>query len=158
MDVSLMIGDFKFNYRVAAIVKNGNKILLHKNRTEDFYAIPGGRIQIGEDSKSALKREFLEEMGVDVDVSRMIGAVENFFEYDNKKFHEVMIVYNVEFDKNSDLYNKDIIKGIETDSQLEFVWKSFDEIENLDLRPKSIKKVLKNVNVYNEFFNIIDKV
>ena len=66
MDVSVMTENIKFNYRVATIIKNGDKILLHKSKKDDFFAIPGGRIMIGEDSKTALKREFLEEMGADI--------------------------------------------------------------------------------------------
>ena len=58
MDVSVMINNTKFNYRVATLIKSNNKILLHKNKEDDFYAIPGGRIMIGETSENALKRVF----------------------------------------------------------------------------------------------------
>ena len=32
MDVSVMINNTKFNYRVATLIKNNNKILLHKSK------------------------------------------------------------------------------------------------------------------------------
>ena len=80
---------------------------MHKNINDDFYAIPGGRIKIGEDSISARKREVYEEIGVNVNVDKMIGLVENFFEYNGKKHHEVMIVFSSSFDKDSDLYNQE---------------------------------------------------
>ena len=154
MDVSLMIKDFKFNYRVATVIKNGDKILLHKNINEDFYAIPGGRIKIGEDSISAIKREVYEEIGVNIKVNKMIGLVENFFEYNGKKHHEVMIVFSSSFDKDPNLYNQEIIKGIEKDGELNLVWKSLDEIKQLDVRPIKLKNTL--INKQEEIFHIVN--
>ena len=39
MDVSVMIDDIKFNYRVATIIRNGDKILLHKSKKDALNAI-----------------------------------------------------------------------------------------------------------------------
>lgn len=144
MDVSIEIENIKFNYRVAGIIRHQNRILLHKNDDDIFYAIPGGRITIGETSKEALKREFKEEMGINSTKLKFRGIIENFFEYNKKKYHEVMIVYDVEFDPDSEIYKKDVIKGIEEESKLNFVWKTLDEIENIDLRPKNLKDILIN--------------
>lgn len=154
MDVSLMIKDFKFNYRVATVIRNGDKVLLHKNKNEDFYAIPGGRIKIGEDSISAIKREVFEEIGVNINVDKMIGLVENFFEYDGKKHHEVMIVFSSSFNKGSEYYNQEIIKGIEKDGELNLVWKSVEDIKELDVRPIKLKNTL--INKQDGFFHIVN--
>lgn len=62
MDISVILDRYKFNYRVACIIQNKDKILLHKNKEDIFYALPGGRVKIGENSISALKREFMEEI------------------------------------------------------------------------------------------------
>lgn len=97
MDISLMINEYKFNYRVACIIKNGDKILLHKSKKDDFYALPGGRVMIGEDSASTLKREFEEEMGAKIEVKNFLGLVENFFEYNEKKYHELMLLFEAQF-------------------------------------------------------------
>lgn len=142
MDVSVMIENVKFNYRVAAIIKNGDKILLHKSKKDNFFAIPGGRIMIGEDSEAALKREFLEEIGTNVFVKKYLGTIENFFEYNGKKYHELMIVYEAKFEKESDKYNMDKIVGLEEDGKIEFIWKTIEQIKELDLRPKFIKDSL----------------
>ena len=142
-DVSFMLNNFKFNYRVATIIKHDDKILLHKNVNDIFYALPGGRIKIGEDSKTALAREFNEEMNVNINIKKMISVVENFFNYDNKEYHEVMLVYESEF-VDSNLYSKDIIKGIEKEGELYFVWKKITELTNLDVRPIIIKKIICN--------------
>lgn len=156
MDVSFIMSDYKFNYRVATIIRNDYKILLHKNKNDIFYAIPGGRVKIGEDSIKTLKREFLEEIGAKIKVDRMIGVVENFFTYNNKEYHELMLIYESSFEKDEGFYDKKIVKGIENDGKIEFVWKSIAEIKELDLRPKKLKDLLIDNNM-KDFVHIIDK-
>ena len=142
MDVSPIIGDTKFNYRVAGIIRNKGKILLHKNEKEDFYAIPGGRIKIGEDSISAMKREVSEEIEANIIVSDMKAVIENFFELEGMKYHEVMLVYNVDFEENSELYNQEVIKVTEEGKNINFIWEDIDNIKNLNLKPKVLKSLL----------------
>lgn len=155
MDISVMIDGIKFNYRVAAIARSGDKILLHKSKEDDFYAIPGGRIKIGEDSQSALKREFYEEMGEDIIINKYLGTIENFFEYNDKQYHELMIVYEVKFKNNSDFYKKEKIIGLENEGKLEFIWKSIDQIKDLDLKPKFLKESIINNIKFSHLINRI---
>lgn len=153
-DISFMINGIKFNYRVATIIRHNDKILLHKNINDVFYAIPGGRIKLGEDSKTALKREFIEEMNAKINIKKMVSVVENFFNYDNKEYHEVMLIYESDF-VDSNFYNTEIIEGIEKKGELHFVWKKIEELINLDIRPTNIKKLLCNTS--ESFSHIIDK-
>ena len=156
MDVSVMINNIKFNYRVATLIKNNDKILLHKNKEDDFYAIPGGRIMIGETSEDALKREFLEEIGAKITIKNYLGMVENFFEYNLKKYHEVMILYESNFDRNTDFYKKEKIIGKENNGKIEFVWKTIDEIKKLDLRPLFLKEsIISNIPMTHLINNAI---
>lgn len=156
MDVSVMINNTKFNYRVATLIKNNNKILLHKSKEDDFYAIPGGRIMIGETSENALKREFLEEIGAKIIIKNYLGTVENFFEYNEKKYHEVMIVYESRFDSDSNFYKKERIIGLEENGKIEFIWKTIDEIKELDLRPLFLKEnIISNTPITHLINNAI---
>lgn len=140
-DICVMLDNNKFNYRVSALVRKGNKVLLHKSRKDDFYAFHGGRVKIGESSIEALKREFEEEIGEQIEVQEFVGMVENFFEYNQKKYHELMLVFEVEFD-NKELYDVDKIKGLEEDGKIEFVWTDINEIKNMDVRPVFLKQRL----------------
>jgi 8-oxo-dGTP diphosphatase len=59
----------------AVIVKDG-KIVLIKRKNEPFqgqYALPGGFVEYGETVEAALRREVLEETGLVVDVSSLVG-------------------------------------------------------------------------------------
>lgn len=70
-DISVMLDGYKFNYRVAALIKKDGKILLHKSKKDNFYAIQGGRVKVGESSIKTLKREFIEEIGKDINVKEI---------------------------------------------------------------------------------------
>lgn len=153
-DICFVLDNNKFNYRVAALVRNGNKILLHKSNKDEFYAFPGGRVKIGESSNETLKREFKEEIGENIDVKRFVGIVENFFEYNQKEYHELMLVFDVEFN-NKELYNLSKIKGLEENGKIEFLWKDINEIENMDVRPVFLKQKLCNKE---EIGHIINKM
>ena len=58
---------YKFNYRVAALIFNKDKVLLQKAEDNDSYFLLGGRVQFGEDTTEAIKREVYEETGVTID-------------------------------------------------------------------------------------------
>ncbi|MFR8233753.1 MAG: NUDIX hydrolase [Clostridia bacterium] len=157
MDISVMIDNIKFNYRVATIIKNNNKILLHKSKEDNFYAIPGGRIMIDETSENALKREFIEEIGAKITIKNYLGTVENFFEYNGKKYHELMIVYESTFDSNSNFYKEEKIRGLEENGKIEFIWKTIDEIKQLDLRPLFLKEnIISNTQMTHLINNAIN--
>ena len=65
-DISIMIGNTKFNYRVGVIMEYKGKVIIEKGDKVDFGVIPGGRVMTGEDTKSALIREIKEEMHFDI--------------------------------------------------------------------------------------------
>lgn len=77
---------------VAAVIKDGNKILATQRGYGDFkglWEFPGGKIESGEDNKSALVREIKEELNVDIIVGNHIHTVE----YDYPNFHLTMHCY-----------------------------------------------------------------
>jgi 8-oxo-dGTP diphosphatase len=65
-------------------------MIMHKMDDNDFWAPPGGGVEYGEAIEDALKREFLEETGITVNVGKFLfgcefiktplHAVELFFE------------------------------------------------------------------------------
>ena len=88
MDLCLDVGEYKLNIRAAGVIIHNNKVLTHKNVNKDHYAIPGGRIEIGENSEETLKREMQEELGKEIEIKDYMATIENFFEMDGKKYHE----------------------------------------------------------------------
>lgn len=107
MDICFKGDNYTFNFRVAALIKNGNKILVEKNNAVDYYSLVGGRCKLGEDSITALKREIKEETGEDVSFIRSVGMLENFFisRYTNSPYHEILIIHELEF-INKEIYQQ----------------------------------------------------
>jgi 8-oxo-dGTP diphosphatase len=81
---------------VGAIVFKNNKVLLvrrGKPPAEDLWAIPGGRVEIGETLREAAEREIMEETGV------AIRALEPVYTFDvidrdadgRARFHYVIV-------------------------------------------------------------------
>lgn len=149
-DISINIGNYKFNYRVSAIIIHNNKILLHKAEGKEYYALLGGRVKSGESTKDALKREVLEEIGKEIEVIEPFTFIENFFEMKNYNYHELLISYKAEFKNEIDKKLEEKIENIETDKNIVYEWKEINDIENIELKPKEIKKVLKNMK-YPQF-------
>ena len=104
----------------------------------------GGRIAIGESSEDTIIREFKEEIGKEVEVIGYVGTVENFFEADSYKYHEIMFIYQLEFVNEEDKKIEDTIKNIEGNDYLQYEWLDLDKLEKEPLKPEEIKQVIKN--------------
>ena len=63
-DIRLMIDDVKFSSRAVGILKKNNKILFQKRKDDEFWALPGGAIEVFERAKDVIIRELEEEIGL----------------------------------------------------------------------------------------------
>ncbi|MDO5569377.1 MAG: NUDIX domain-containing protein [bacterium] len=141
MDISLMIEDIKLNFRVGALLKYKDKVLIEKNETVTFSVIPGGRVKIFEDTKQALDRELKEELGIDIskEKSNLVSIVENFFIFNNIKYHEMYFIY--EYNLSIDYNIKDGMSSLDSDDS-KYYWKSKEELENIEMLPNELKDVI----------------
>ena len=69
MDLTNDVEDYKLNVRAAVVITHKGKILVHKNLNSDHYALIGGRVEIGEDSETTVKRDKLEDIGKEIEVT-----------------------------------------------------------------------------------------
>ena len=76
-DLTIDLGEQMLNCRTAGIIVKDNHVLMHKNKKDPFWTLIGGRIQLGEDSAHAVKREFEEELGILAKAERLLWSVEN---------------------------------------------------------------------------------
>lgn len=143
MDLTIDIEDYILNIRAACVIKHNNKVLLHKSDDKNHYCLIGGRVELGEDSENTIRREIKEELGKEIEIRGYISTIENFFEFEGSKYHEYMFVYDAEFRDNKDKLLEETLRNIEGNNYLKYYWIDLKEIENIDIKPKVIKDILK---------------
>ena len=125
-------------------IKN-NKLLVSEGfdivKNETFYRCLGGGIEFLEKSEEALKREFLEEINVDITVKNFLGISENIFTYQGKKAHELILFYSIEI---SDENYQEEYKVIDDHGETIAKWIDIDEFKNKNkiLYPKEVFKYI----------------
>ena len=125
-------------------IKN-NKLLVSegfdKVKNETFYRCLGGGIEFLEKSEEALKREFLEEINVDITVKNFLGISENIFTNQGKKAHELILFYSIEI---SDENYQEEYKVIDDHGETIAKWIDIDEFKNKNkiLYPKEVFKYI----------------
>lgn len=124
-----------FNYRTAAIILNGNKILLHKVVSDDCWTLIGGKVEMLESSDYAIKREIREELEEEIEIEKIIWFVENFFEREGQRYHELSTVYLVSLSNESQIKDKDEPFYGSEDNRLCFKWFNINEMKNLQIKP-----------------------
>ena len=144
MDITIDIEGFKLNIRAGGVIIHNNKLLTHRNINSDHYALPGGRVSIGENSEETIKREILEETGKEVEITGYIATIENFFKMKENKYHEIMFVYKLEFVNEEDKFLEKNIKNIEGKEFLQYEWVDIDKIDECPIVPAIIKDTIKN--------------
>ena len=83
MDISVKMGDEKFNYRVSAIIiSNGRILAMYHEKPSEYYSLPGGRVMMEETAEQAMRREVRAELGVSLKISRPLWLNQSFFTMD----------------------------------------------------------------------------
>ncbi len=57
MDITFETAEGRFNYRVAAILLDGERILAMHDERSPYWYLPGGRVRMGERAEDAVLRE-----------------------------------------------------------------------------------------------------
>lgn len=151
MDVRIDSEQGKFKFRVCGILKVNEKYLTVKIQGNDFYCLPGGHVELGEDTDHAVLREMKEELGYEVKIDRLVSIVQNFFKTkDGKIFHELGYYYIVEPKDIRDV-NLDDYVLMENDKgkvvRLEFKWFTLEELQIAKFLPESLKSQLNNLKL-----------
>lgn len=114
----------------AVVFDEDHKVGLLHASNHDYYKLPGGGIEAGEDIKTALDRECEEELGVKVEVLEEIGQI---IEYRNQiKLHQISYCFLARASSGKQTPN---FTDDEKASGFEVVWVSPEEALRL-LAPK----------------------
>ena len=119
---------------VLGIIIKNNKLLVERgydeNNKTEFYRCIGGGIEFLEKSDEALKREFKEELNIEIQVKDYLGLSENIFKYKGKDAHELILFYNIEIN-DKDYKEKYIIN--DDGQQSVATWIDINKFRNKEL-------------------------
>lgn len=112
------------------IVERAGKILLVQDPREevDIWELPGGRMNVDEEPRAAIQREFMEEMGVTINVHEVVH-MEQFIQGNEGKRAFAIVYLATLADKAADFKTdpREVSRA---------AWFSAAEIEKLTLYPE----------------------
>ena len=119
---------------IGAIVFRNNRVLLVRrgqSPSRDLWAIPGGRVELGETLQEAAEREILEETGITI---RALAPVYTFDYIERKgsdppRFHYVII------DLTAEYVDGEVKAG---DDAAEARWVAAEELSSLNVSIKTL--------------------
>ena len=141
MDITFETAEGRFNYRVAAILLDGERILaMHDERSPYFY-LPGGRVRMGERAEDAVLREVWEELGIEARIVRPLWLSQSFFNEDvaHVDYHELCLYFLVDASATDLLTRGDRFRGPELRHVHDFEWLPFERLKDEYFYPLFLK-------------------
>jgi ADP-ribose pyrophosphatase YjhB (NUDIX family) len=162
--ITFTSGDRAFNMRAAAVILHNGQVLIHRAVDEDFWTLPGGRVELGEPAAETIRREMQEELEVGVEVVRLLWLVENFFVYEGKRWHEVAFYYEVTLPPGCPLYEatepfsrtEEYYLGEPGGVELIFQWHPIAGLENVYLLPSFLRTGLRSLPEHTQYIVHVD--
>jgi 8-oxo-dGTP diphosphatase len=120
------------------ILVDGCVLVAHcKGATNTF--LPGGHVEFGESLPTTLARELMEEVGLCVQVSNYLGAVEHQWIEGDRHRHQINHVFVAL------LPNLDALPTLESrEEHLEFFWVRPSELSQHNLMPSPLIKLVEH--------------
>lgn len=143
--INFKIDNGTFNFRTAGLLFYKNKVLIHRLVKDDFYAFPGGRVEMFENTENTIIREMNEELGIKVSVNRLLWVCEHFYTHNNSKYHEICFYYLLQCSDDSLTNKGDSFYVTEGKNEFEFKWVGVNAVKDEILYPAFIKDRIQNL-------------
>lgn len=148
MAITIKEEGVRFGVRVGAIIFNKDltKIFMQRQKDNDYYMFPGGRLDLLEDTKTAMERELQEELNLREEVFLKIIS-ESFIQFPKGKYHELGYYFITMIDedkydyKDNEEYNS---LDEENDGESKFRWINISELSSYNIMPNYLKEKLIN--------------
>jgi ADP-ribose pyrophosphatase YjhB (NUDIX family) len=126
----------KTRIRVAALVVRDGKILLaeHEKGGRRYWLLPGGGMEYGESVEETLKRELVEEAGLEIEVGDLLWVVDSI--PDDGHRHVLNLILSAEAKTTELAPTPDrVLRDVK--------WKDIGELESLILFPDTRAEILE---------------
>ena len=148
----------RFNFRVAGVILHRDRVLLHTTVQDDFWNLPGGRVEMNEDTSQTIVREIKEELNVDAYIERLAFVREDFFEYDHKSYHEIGFYYVLSLsDEEAILHHTGDFYGVEDNGRLIFRWFPIETLHEIEVYPDNLRIDLLSLKQVSDIKHYIDR-
>ena len=142
--------------RAVGVLLSGKWVLLHRRVGEVEWALPGGKVELGEAAAQALERELVEELALSAVANRLVFVAENFFSLAGKTRHEVGLYFLVSFHPNGlPAPGGSPFEGTERTSQLEFCWFRRSALVGTQQKPPFLVAALAKPEL--EFQHVVER-
>ncbi|MEI7741738.1 MAG: NUDIX domain-containing protein [bacterium] len=115
----------KIKIKAMCMFRKGDLVLVSRGfdkvTNEHFYRALGGSVNFFETGLEGVRREIDEELHSGIENLRFLRVVENLFEYEGRRGHEVTFLYAGDLAKK-ELYEEKLITIVEDTYQLEAEW------------------------------------
>lgn len=129
-----------------AIVVREGAILVNRSRNEktgeEYFALPGGHIDEGEDCVSALEREFAEELDAKIAVYDLVFVSESVYAGRHKsetRRHELVLYFHADLASDLKENGKEVLSP---EKDKHFQWLQLEAVPTANLLPASLKEYL----------------
>jgi len=121
---------------------------------QGLYFLPGGHVEHNEPAHDAIKREILEEMGLQVDNLLFKGVLECSWDRKGQPYHEVNFVFDLEI-PNLSLSSppRSLDHGFQ-----KFVWVPLSKISDITILPSSLKTLISRSYVGTELVELFSEM
>lgn len=139
----------RFRYRAVGVAIQDEHVLLHRTVGEDHWVLPGGRVEFGETSIEALKREMREETGQEIEVGRLLWIVESFLQDTTQQVHAIGLYYAITFCASSAFSPQmDAFEIQDGAFRLSFAWHPLSSLATLTVFPPFLQQHLLSLPDY----------
>ena len=150
MDISIKATANEFNYRVAAMIVHGDRILVMQDEGIPHDYLPGGRVHLHEPAKTTLSRELREKLDISLPPHQLTFIAESFFTIDSTRYHEMCLYFLMEAPPEL-LQRGDAFTRVEGSEAHHFRWVKFEELRHLSFYPIFLKERIFTLPEHPEF-------
>lgn len=140
----------EFTVRVYGLLLKGSEVLLSVEyiKGENYIKLPGGGLEFGEGILDCLKREFMEELNLPIEIKSHFYTTEGYFPSAFNPSIQVISIYYIVTSKNIDalsINDENEIQSLKKFGDQIVYWRNIEKINLKDIKLPIDKIVLEKL-------------
>lgn len=127
------------------VIRDRQVLLIQRGKRPSYgrWSIPGGAVEVGESLQEAIRREVLEEAGIEIEVGPVVEVVERIVPdgAGQTRFHYVIVDFAAKYRLGYPRPGDDSIGA---------VWADLDGLEVYELAPQTVEVIRKGARMIND--------